>query len=608
MKKATLYTVLSIMVVSMFVVSPAANVAAADPVEFLYGVGSLVADLDPHQAWDSASIDVIEQVCEGLFGYNLSDPYLAIVPVLSVDMGAWNAEADEFTVTLRQGVTFHDGSKFNATDVKYTFDRLNNLITLGESQIAELYEPLADIHPDNSLVIDEVEIVSEYVVKFVLNYPYVAFVPLLCFSGSVILPDGEYPVDELMDVASDKLVGTGPFEYISQTAEQTTLEGYDDYWQGAPALDFIYFVYYADATTKNQAFLAKDLHAIDGVNPEMLETFRAHPDFYVGNKRPNTVIQYMGMNNKQINMTMRQAISHAINYDYIISEILKGNAIRMTSPVPAGILYHKPCAVATYDVEKARQILVDAGLLAGKVDAQGNPVTMDSSNSAWQYLSANNPIATYNYSYNTGNSVRQDLGTLVKNGLYSIGIKLDVIGMTWPEYLTRLLGDFDKLQLYMIGWAADYNDPSNFINPLFSNTSHSNGAQVNDAQLQGWMMDALTITDPATREAKYHDIQEYIVEELMPWVFLTTGFGPNCRRRDVNGFIRNPMAKLYFYPVHFGAFEEDNPYVPIVAPTTTTTTTTGTTEPGPGIPGYSLIALLGVAAFTATALIYKKRK
>ncbi len=90
----------------------------------IFGASSSPVDLDPQYAWDSASIDVIDQVCEGLYTYNLSDPELAIIPSLAIVDGTWTINGLIYTVTLRQGVTFHDGTKFNATAVKWTIDRL----------------------------------------------------------------------------------------------------------------------------------------------------------------------------------------------------------------------------------------------------------------------------------------------------------------------------------------------------------------------------------------------------------------------------------------------------------------------------------------------------
>jgi len=592
MKKGSIYALLAVLMVSAFAAAPAAVMAGEADDTLYYGVGSLVVDLDPHQAWDSASIDVIDQVCEGLFGYNLSDPELAIVPVLSTDMGTWNAEADVFTVTLKQGVTFHDGSTLTADDVVYTFDRLNALIESGDSQIAELYEPLAGVYPGTPLVINKTEAVDDYTVKFTLNYPYVAFVPLLCFSGSVILPEDEYPTDALMDVATDTLIGTGPYKYIEQTDEYTKLEYFED-WHGERPEKFIkniMFLYYEDGTAKNQAFLAGDIDWVDGASPEFLEQYEESEFFSVQEQRKSTVILYMGMNNKRINQPMRQAISYAIDYDYIIEEIALGNAERMTSPVPEGILYHNPdCEPATYNVTKARQILIDNDLApVGAADHLND-------SEYWRDLAATQPVGIYNYTWNTGNEVRADLGVVVMNNLRDIGIYVALTGMTWGEYLDRLLGDFDKLELYMIGWAPDYNDPSNYINPLFSNTSLSNGAQVNDPELQDMMMEGLMETNATARRQLYYDMQEYIVEDLMPWIFLYVPLSRSVWSVTFGGVQRNPMGKLWFASMYWTG---------VAGPGGSGG---GDDSTGGGIPGYSFIGLLGAAAI-ALGVIYKKRK
>ncbi|MCF2138455.1 MAG: ABC transporter substrate-binding protein [Candidatus Lokiarchaeota archaeon] len=189
-----------------------------------YGVGSLIFDLDPHQAWDSASIRIIDQVCEGLFAYNLSDPELSIIPVLAENMGSWSPDGKTFTVPLKQGVTFHDGSAFTADDVKWSFDRLNNLINAQYVQISSLYEPLAEEYPETPLLINETIVDNQYQVTFKLNYPFMSFIPLLCFSGSYILPsDAGYPYNDLLNTTTDILIGTGPYQYI----QNNLLDGFE---------------------------------------------------------------------------------------------------------------------------------------------------------------------------------------------------------------------------------------------------------------------------------------------------------------------------------------------------------------------------------------------
>ena len=602
--------------ISALIATPAA-VSAGSPrsaatTPLVYGTIGLVVDMDPHESWDSASIDHQNQVVEGLFAYNLGSSDVEIVPRLAETCGTWSADLLNFTVPLREGVTFHDGTAFNASSVKFNFDRLNMLIEEGRTQIAELYEPLAGVYPDTPLLVNETIVEDEFTVKFVLNYPYVAFLPLMCFTGSAMLSPTYFEGKNLSVFLdnTDTLVGTGPYVHVSTTTEKTVFAAYADYYRGAPAIENMEWVLYEDTTTASNALLAGDIDLGD-VSTDFLDEFEASALVNVGEQLKGTVILYMGMNNKLISLEERQAISYSIDYDYIIEELRDGNAARMISPVPEGIAYHNPnVSAADYDVDRARGILIDAGLSKG--------LTADSTDQEWLDLADLDPIASYNYTYNYGNVFREDLGILVKANCKAIGIKIALTGMEWSAYLDRLLGDFDKLALYMIGWGPDYNDPSNFINPLFSNTSHSNGAQVNDPWLQNAMMEALEDTNPVTRKDKYFAIQEYIVEDLMPWVFLYVGIGRNALGVNIDNWNRNPMGQLDFFSASFmgddtvittGFLEPscgfEAPWEYYTAPVEPTETPTETEEPG--IPGYSLLALIGVAAITVFSVI-KRRK
>jgi peptide/nickel transport system substrate-binding protein len=600
MKNGKIYTLLVVLMVSAFASTPVSG-TKGDFI-FYYGVGSLAVDLDPHQAWDSASIDLINQVSEGLFGYDLADAELAIIPVLADGMGVWNAEATEYTVDLKQNVTFHDGTAFDANDVKWSFDRLNWLITNGSSQLAELYEPL-----DGELLIAETVVVDAYTVKFMLNYAYVPFVPLLCFSGSVILSEESTPAETLLDIATDLLVGTGPYMHTFQSSRFTQTYYFSN-WHGVRPANYlreILWILYEDGTAKNQEFLSGGLDWVDGILPEFLGQYNDSEDIVLGDQRQGTVILYMGMNNKLISLPMRQALSWATDYDYIIDTLALGNAVRLTSPVPEGIMYHNPNLNApTYNLTTARQIIIDAGLApVGAIDHIDDTVW-------WTDIAASaTPIATYNFTWNTGNTFRENLGLLCIDNYADIGVLVEPAGMVWADYLDRLLGEFDKLQLYSIGWGPDYNDPSNFINPLFSNTSASNGAQVNDPTLQTMMMEGLVETDPETRRDLYYDMQEYIVETLMPWVFLYVGLGYGAWSVNVGGILRNPMGNLQFSSMFWTGADIDYPadtiFPDVYNPDATDDDAAD--DDGPGIPGYTFIGLLGAAAITL-GIIYKKRK
>ena len=142
--------------------------------------------------------------------------------------------------------------------------------------------------------------------------------------------------------------------------------------------------------------------------------------------------------------------------------------------------------------------------------------------------------------------------------------------MTWGGFIYRLyeIGDLHRnmLLLYWIGW-GDYNDPSNFLNPLFTNRSiASNGAQYNGYaaaieagrdppalwdNVQLLMEAGLSETDPIAREAIYDRIQGLLIEHDRPWAFGYVSKRHRVWVSNLHGYQQNPMRKEYFYPCYF---------------------------------------------------------
>ncbi len=585
MKKMT-YIIIGVFILSLLVMVPSAMAQDETPI-FRRSFWGNPVTLDAQNSWDSASNDIIDQVQESLVAYDLYDPSMAIVTQLATDLGTLSTNGLEWTFNLRQGVTWHDGTPFNATCVKFSFDRLAHLIEIDESILGELYEPLAQLYPDTPLVINETVVVSNYVVKFVLNYPYGAFLNLLCYTGSDIV-HWNYPAETTIEMDATYLIGTGP--YVLEEFEETeyTFMAYEDYYLPQPDIQEMHWIKYADMITENQAFLAGDVDAISSLNSDYLATYEADTEnFWVAPPLRGTSIYYFGLNNQLINKTWRQALSYATDYEYLIRYIMNDQVVRMTSVIPVGILYHDPAVVpANFDLDRARTILAEAGLSRG--------LTAASPDVLWYAIAdSEDPLASFNFSYNAGNNRRADMGLMLKNNLKLIGVDLDVYALDWAIYNNILNYHPERLSIYNIGWGADYNDPSNFINPLFSNTSYSNSAQVNDAELQNAMMAALQMTNVTERIAAYSDIQHYIMEDLMPWIFLYVPYSKAVYSVHVSSPSRNPMGKVYFYP--YGWYH--------VSETSSTTPT-----PPPAIPGYSFIALLGAAAVTVGVLLYKRRR
>jgi len=510
---------------------------------FIFGVMYGPVDLDPHQAWDSASIDVIRQVCEGLLDNDIADPNLAIIPNLATSY-SWSTDNKEITFVLRQGVKFHDGTDFNAAAVKWNFDRLYGLID--EVQLAELW-----LLPTGEWIIKETVVVDTYTVKLVLNEPYAPLLGLLASWSAHMMSPTATPLDELIDTATGDLIGTGPFIYDGTEAEVEVLfTPNPNYWGGKPAIDDMVFSIITDADARNAALLSKEISLIDSPMTSMIPTFEADPELTVGDRPPSTTIQYLGMNNELIPVEMRKAIAYALDYDYIIDELMEGYALRMTSPIPKGILYHNDdFDIPVLDLTIARQALLDA-------DWPGTEGLAVDDDAAWVAKAASAPLATYNYTYNIGNEMRENMLIVCQDNLAKIGVKIEDTGMTWGEYIKRgyEVGDLHRnmLELWWIGWIPDYNDPSNYINMLMTNKAvASNMAKVNDDQLQTWMEAAVSETDPAQRKIYYDKIQERCAEEIYPWCYGYVPAGPYVCVANLRGYIPNalndPVCKFVYF-------------------------------------------------------------
>ncbi len=506
---------------------------------FIYGTMYGPRDLDLQDAWDSASTDVIFQVCEGLFDYNYDDPDFPIVPHLATGY-SWSADGLELTCTLRQGVKFHDGTDFNAEAVKWNFDRLYNM--LDSLKTAELY-----VLPTGEDIVASVDVVDDYTVKFTLNDGYAPFLGLLCFTASYIMSPTSTPEDEVIDTATGDLVGTGPFIYDSYESEiEVTMSPNPDYWGGAPAVDSLIISVITDSDARNSALLTGDVNYLSAPDTQFYDVIRQDANTNLIEGPPSMTIQYLGFNNKQIPQPMRKALSYALDYDYVIAEVMDAEAIRMRSHLPRDMLYAdwESYDLAVFDLTIARQTLIDSGLY------EDLPAVDD--DAAWEDLAVNNPVATYNYTYNVGNRVREDMLIVCQDNFAEIGVKVTDAGMTWSEFISRgyELGGLhrDMLQLFFIGWIPDYNDPSTYTNPLFTNKAiASNMAQVDNDELQTLMEAALGELDPVQRAAMYGEIQQILIEEIYPWAYCYVAKDYDAMSANVRGYKLNPFYRVFRY-------------------------------------------------------------
>ena len=559
MEKWNIKIVLVALVFCAMIPSTAAEDEPIEPI-MKYGTSSLVVDMDPHYSWDSASSAMIEQIMEGLFSYDLQDKNLAYQPCLAKDFGSWEEGIDGFhgkqwkyTVELKTNITFHDGSTFEAEDVKYSFDRLNALCSIGvngtPTQVQSLYMPLASVYPATPLLINATNIIDDETVEIILNYMYAALEPLLCFTGSVIMPKDKYPIDAYLDKTTDVLIGTGPYTQVSNTADLTKFSYFDDfrgaYSQKAPEIRKMEYKLYSDATRLNQAFLDGDIDAIRGISLEFMDQYENSSLHVVGERMQGTSIRYFGIDMNKVDINTRKAILSAINYTNALDYFGEGEGAQLNSLVPAGILYHDwDSPTPKLDLVKARTFMATAveAKEQGCVEPAGWAALKESTDdSDWEAVT----ILSLDYSYNQGGgSYRKNLGDIFYEDFAKIGVHLNAQGLQWSAYLDAL--NSGEMEMYNLGWSADFNDPSNYIDNLAGSASNSNSAHVNDSVLDDLIAQGIVETDPVKREALYHQMQQRI-DEIAVFGYLSISNTRSVYNVGCQNTVRNALGKLYWY-------------------------------------------------------------
>ncbi|WP_438990825.1 ABC transporter substrate-binding protein [Lentibacter sp.] len=304
--------------------------------------------LDPTSAAAGAIDSVLySNVFEGLTRF-ASDG--SIIPGLA---RSWEISDDGlvYTFKLAEGVTFHDGTTMDAEDVKFSLDRARAEDSANAQKA--LFASIADVEAEDAGT-----------VKITLSAPNGSLLFNLAWGDAVIV------APESIENIKQAPVGTGAFKFANWVqGDNITLEKNADYW-GTPAkLDQVTFKFISDPTAAFAAVMAEDVDVFAGYPaPENVPQFEADPRFQVivGNTEGETILS---TNNKMPpfdNVTVREALAHAIDRQAIIDGAMFG----LGTPIGTHFAPHNPdyvdlTADSAYDPEKAKALLAEAGFAEG---------------------------------------------------------------------------------------------------------------------------------------------------------------------------------------------------------------------------------------------------
>ncbi|HEV2123509.1 MAG TPA: ABC transporter substrate-binding protein [Chloroflexota bacterium] len=456
--------------------------------------------LDPHTQTAFASFRLLELLYEPLVTL---DADLNIVPALA-ESWSFSDDAQTLTMTLRQGVTFHDGSPFTSADVKASFERILNEETAAASRA-------------NFTSITSIDTPDDYTVQFNLATPDVPILAAMASVGAAIVSD-EF-ISRGGDFAAEA-VGTGPFKLESWVPEETTiLSANQDWWGEGPYVDALELRVIPDEASIVAALRAGEVD-FALLNDPVIATLLEGDSSVVLNAVPALAYHVFQLNASRPpldKLEVRQAISCALDRQEVLDTAALGNG-EVTGPLTIPAYQLPPDELFCYqkDLDKARELLKEAGL------EDGFSLTTIAA-------SAEPPTAL---------SEAQN----IQAQLAEIGIDLEIESLELSVYVDRwLAADFDTAVALNGGRPDPYTTYARYF------TKDGNLLKVSnyvDDTLDSLMAEGRAESDPQKRFDIFKQFQQHLVE-MAPWIWLYHDFEYTAQQPYVTGFVPLPTDSLY---------------------------------------------------------------
>ncbi len=491
--------------------APAAAAKGAVPKTITVAVASSFTTLDPYNATDGLSRNVAKSFYEGLFTL---DKNLKPVPQLAESYTV-SEDGLVYTIKLRPGVKFQDGTDFTAEAVKINIERLLN----PDNRLTRrnMYEPIKAVEP-----------VDELTVKIILKRPFSPIIQRLASNTvQMVCPSA---IKEGNGNIAFEPCGTGPFllkEY--NPSEKLVVVRNPNYWQkGLPKLDGITWLPVAENATRAALIRTGEAQFIHTMPVEMIGEMKKVDDVEVI-VQPSVIMRYMIMNNLAKpfdDPKIRQAVNYAINKEALCKVAFAGYARPATGVIPSQIEFAKTLGPWPYDPKKARELLKEAGF------PNGFETTL------WS-------------GYN--NTTSQKVIQFLQQQLAQVGIRVTLRTLEAGQRVAMVESvqrpEDAKSKLYYIGWSTS-SDTDWAIRPIFESKNAppvlANEGYYSNKSVDALLDKALGVTDPTGRAEIYSEIQEKIWNDA-PWAWLVYEDNTAARSVKLKNFEPMPDGGYDFY-------------------------------------------------------------
>jgi peptide/nickel transport system substrate-binding protein len=545
-----LLAVVAVALTATAVTLAATTRTAATSDTLVFGAASEPTSLDGAVVSDGESLRVIDQITEGLVG--LKNGTTVIVPKLATSWKASNG-GKVWTFKLRKGVRFQDGTPFNAKAVCANFNRWYNFTGAFASDSTSYYYytvfggyKKAAAGLTNNPLYRSCKAVGDSTAVITLRRPNSAFLGALSLTAfgmqsptamakygankGTLSKDGVFTPGGQYGVPGGVAVGTGPFKLESwKIGDKLVIVRNDSYWGKKAFLRRVIFRAIPDNAARLQALQTGEIQGYDLVEPQDIPTVQKNSSLKVLD-RPAFNVAYVTINQAVKpfdNPLVRQAVAYGLDRAGVVKSFYAGRGTVADEFMPPQVVgYSKTVKKYTYDPEKAKQLLRQAGLTL--------PVEVE----FWYPTDVSRP-----YMPDPARNFQAFAASLDKSGF-----KVIPKSAPWrPDYVSRVqAGTAGALNL--IGWTGDFGDPDNFIGTFFRTKQGQWG--FNNPKLFAVLNKALIETNLTKRAALYRQANNMIMEFLpgVPYVHTKPAL---AFQKNVVGYIPSPVSLEPFSTVRF---------------------------------------------------------
>jgi peptide/nickel transport system substrate-binding protein len=503
--------------------------ATADKDRITIGTTLKPRTLDPADIYDVAGLNIAYNVGESLYTYEFGKT--TIEPLLATEMPKVSSDGLTYTITLRQGVTFHDGEPFNAKAMEFSLQRF--IKNGGKPSFL-----LSDI-------VKDIKATGDYELTIQLKQPFAAFPSILATPTACAVSPKAYAIGE-GKFNPNQLIGTGAYKLTSFGSNDIKLEANEKYWGEKPSNKGVNIQIFAG----NSANLLNSFRtgavdiAYQSLDPEQVKNLLegSEKKQWQTIEAPGTVVNYMTLNVQQEplkKVEVRQAVAALIDRSLIIDRVLRGQAEPLFSLVPTSFDVSKPSFKDSYgevNPQKAKELLEKAGFSAT------NPVSVQVWHSSGSLVRG--IVAKTLQAY-----AKKELGGLINFEPQTVESASFFSNLSKGTYPTALAD-----------WYPDFLDADNYVQPFLSCTKGSadGGCTEGASQSRGsfyWSDRANKLIeqqrkeqDATKRKAIFAELQDILAKDV-PYVPLWQIKDYAFAQNGVEGTIINPSQNFAFWKI-----------------------------------------------------------